>query len=709
MTTLDLEIQDIVRENSCRTKALLADYDPVTGIGAPGERAGLFIADYPIPSQNVPKEMLEVPLIKTFVNSYSHSIKGYLTQNREGMRLAKDGCTRDEIIKQVMMLRGKYDFPYWAYTQIHILDKEGGGLIPFKLNYAQIQAFIICEHLRNAGKPINVIICKARQWGGSTFCIFYQSWIGLKWNPSHCFSVCAQNKAVAASVAGMLSLAFTGAGNIKGYGAWDLGLTDGTELHLQPIPNTCEYEIRNQSNKRIRLNKIRIGSIENPDSLRGLPGSGAHFTEVSVWPDTPKSRPEDLVKAIGGGILPRPYTMQAIESTPKGVGNFFHRAYMAAKRGSSSFKAIFIPWFYISFDTLTIKNEKAFALWLYEHREDTEPNGKWKDAGKYYWHLWELGATLQGINWYRYKRLEYDNFADMASEAPSDDIEAFQNSGTKVFNIYDVNDLMKTCRPPKKRGILYSDTAKGEGVLDNIHFEESKEGEVCVWEMPDPTPMQDRYLVVVDVGGRSRTSDWSVIRVFDRYNMMFFGGVPEVVAQIRYHTDHDLLAYDAMRVAKWYNDALLVIESNTLETKDKNRDVDGNVTEYILDIIADLYDNLYAREASPESINAGEPTKWGFHTNTSTKPSIIQHLVTCVRKKLWIERDSYCGDELAIYEKEGGAYNAPPGAGNHDDVLMCTAIGLWICFREMDLPRFVDHKDQDTHRKQISSNTTAIF
>jgi hypothetical protein len=227
----------------------------------------------------------------------------------------------------------------------------------------------------------------------------------------------------------------------------------------------------------------------------------------------------------------------------------------------------------------------------------------------------------------------------MASEAPSDDIEAFQFSGTKVFSLESIEELRKGCCPPKWKGELYGKDSKGADALEEIEFDCITNGRLWVWAKPDTSiAMTNRYLVAVDVGGRSKKADWSVIRVFDRFAMQKeFGGKPVLVAEQRYHTDHDLLAYDAARIAKWYNNALLVIESNTLETRDQERDTDGNMTEYILDTIADIYDNLYARKASAEQIKQGVPKRWGFHTNTSTKPQIIGNLIGCIRDQLWVE------------------------------------------------------------------------
>lgn len=211
-----------------------------------------------------------------------------------------------------------------------------------------------------------------------------------------------------------------------------------------------------------------------------------------------------------------------------------------------------------------------------------------------------------------------------------------------------------------------------------------------VWAMPDidnEVTVTDRYLTAVDIGGRSSKADWSVIVVFDRL-FMKDGDKPVVVAQWYGHIDIDRLAWKAAQIAAFYDNSLLVIESNTLETHDKERMVDGDQSQFILNQIKDVYPNLYARKQSEEDIREGLPRKYGFHTNISTKPMIISTLVKVIRESLYVERDERCLDEFKCYErKPNGAFGAIEG--KHDDLLMTRAIGLHVCFFEMDTPREV--------------------
>lgn len=175
--------------------------------------------------------------------------------------------------------------------------------------------------------------------------------------------------------------------------------------------------------------------------------------------------------------------------------------------------------------------------------------------------------------------------------------------------------------------------------------------------------------MAVDVGGRSATSDWSVIAVLDAV-----GERPRVVAQWRGHIDHDLLAEKSVAVARYYRHALLVIESNTFETDFYGGGGDSNL--FVLNRIADSYDNLYRRETF-DSVTSTYSTRVGFHTNRSTKTVLIGGLIAAVREGSYVERDNEACNEMLVYEQlPNGSYAAKKG--HHDDILMTRAIALYV-------------------------------
>lgn len=460
--------------------------------------------------------------------------------------------------------------------------------------------------------------------------------------------------------------------------------------------------------------KIKIGTAEKPDGCRGGAYSLVHLSEVGIWKKTEGKSPEDIVRSACSGILLRPLTMIVMESTANGTGNFFHSEYNAASDPDtkSQFDSLFISWFQIEQYTLPFRNSKElreFANELYLNKDNDNVPSSREESGKYLWWLWQKGATLESIHWYIQERAGRNSHAVMASEYPTDDIEAFVHSGTMVFDRYIVEEYNKACRPPRYIGEVEGYSQDGADALKNIHFTEDRQGLLHIWATPETdeeVEVTDRYLVVVDVGGRTANADFSVIYVLDRINMI--EGLPvATVAQWYGHCDIDRLAWKAAQIACFYNNALLVIESNTIETHDRERHVEGgDQSLYILNQISSVYPNLYARRQSEDEIRQGIPRKYGFHTNVATKPMIITTLIKVLREHLYTERDRGCLDEYLTYErKQNGAYGAI--IGKHDDRLMTRAIALHISLYEMPVPCIIPRRKR--HIKKHGPVSEAVF
>ena len=599
-------------------------------------------------------------------------------------------------------MRFRYDFPFWAATLVYIKNKDGGEDVLFRLTRPQRRFVARLERLRKAEKPIRIVLLKARQWGGSTTSQLYMAWLQLIHKVGLNSLIIAHQGTGSDEIKDMFDRM------IKAYPVEMLHKLG--EAYKENEPKLVGVG-KSGSIYRVpqRNCKIKIGTAERPDGCRGGDYSLVHLSEVGLWKATEGKKPEDIVRSACSGVLYRPYTMIVYESTANGTGNFFQREYDAAKKGDSQFEAMFVSWFDIEKYSQPIDDIMAFAARLYDNRDNANVSSAREESGRYLWALWEKGATLEAINWYVLERAKYNDHASMASEYPSDDIEAFVHSGTMVFDKYKVEDFDKYCKEPRYVGDVYADADEGKNALKNLRFSEDKQGMLWVWELPEVDEAEkvlNRYLTVVDVGGRSNKADWSVIVVFDRL-FMADGGKPVVVAQWYGHCDIDLLAWKAAQIAAFYDNSLLVIESNTLETHDKERDVDGDQSQFILNQIKNVYPNLYARKQSEEDILAGLPTKYGFHTNVATKPMVISTLVKAIRENAYIERDRRCLDEYLVYEKKpNGSFGAV--VGKHDDLLMTRAIGLHVCFYEMELPKFIMRNRLSTRarkKKAVSAAT----
>lgn len=691
-------IKNIVEENNRRNAEVYARFNPISGYGSVGERVKVYMDDFPIRTQYLPVEMMNVPLVKRLLKC--DTLKVFI----EKLGSAEEDYENDrlKVIQQFVRLRCRYDFPFWAATFVYIKNKGGGEDVLFRLTRPQRKFVAKLEELRKAKKPIRLVLLKARQWGGSTTSQLYMAWLQLVHKVGLNSLIIAHQGAGSDEIKDMFDRM------IKNYPV-DM-------LHkLGEIYNENEPKLvgvgKSGSIHRVpqRNCKIKIGTAERPDSCRGGDYNLVHLSEVGLWKATEGKKPEDIVRSACSGVLLRPYTMIVYESTANGTGNFFQKEYDDAKNGRSQFEAMFVSWFDIEQYSIPLDDVEVFAQMLYSGRENDGVPSSREENGKYLWWLWEQGATLEAINWYIQERAKYTEHGLMASEFPSDDVEAFVHSGARVFDKYKVEKLRPSCRPPRYIGEVYADADEGKKALQNIRFADDKQGFLHIWEMPEVDESEvvtDRYLTIVDVGGRSNKADWSVILVLDRL-FMAEGGKPTVVAQWYGHIDIDLLAWKAAQIAAFYDNSMLVIESNTLETHDREREVDGDQSGFILNQIKDVYPNLYARKQSEEAIREGLPVNYGFHTNISTKPMIISTLVKVIRENLYTERDERCLEEYLCYEKKpNGAFGAI--VGKHDDLLMTRAIGLHICFFEMGIPKFVPRIGRYFTKKKTAVSAATI-
>lgn len=593
-------MEQILLENMRRNEALRLDYDPYRGIGCCGSRV----------------------LDGSALNTERAYVPTAMTEDGDYRAIASRGDWQ--------RLRCRHDFEYWAVTCVKIKDKLTGAYIPFALNAPQRRIVAVMEEDRLAGRPIRLIMLKARQWGGSTLVQMYMAWIQTTQRLNWHSLICAHVKDTASAIRGIY------ASMLDSYPA---DLWEGDER-----PGFKPFEgSRNIRTITGRGCRVTVGSSENQEAVRGNDYSMAHLSEVAFWTDSNLNTPEGFIRAVCGAIALTPLSLIVMESTANGVGNFFHSEWLRAEAGESDKRPVFVPWYEIEIYRAEVDDAKAL----------------WESLDDYERLLWERGLTLEMIAWYHAKRREYPDHAMMQAEYPTTPVEAFVNTGCGVFDINEVERLRLGCRPPAAVGDLD----------EELCFRSSSRGLLQVWEWPvDETEVAiaDRYVVAVDIGGRSAGADFSVVTVIDRGDVSV-GERPRVVAQWRGHIDHDRLVAVASAIGRWYHQALLVIESNSLENDN---------SMYLLTELNRSYPNLYVRQVEDRTSPSLE-SRPGFHTNRSTKPMVIATLIKMVRDGAYVERCNEAVDELLTYRQlPGGVYEAMPG--HHDDMLMTRAIGLHV-------------------------------
>ena len=591
-------IDDILAENLRRKQELAGDsYDPLLGVGCWGDRveAGGCL---------VPREVL--------ARCPQYASLELVEQQRQRIR---------------------EDFEFWCARCVTIKDKMSGRNVPLVLNRPQRRLLAVMEEQRVAGRPVRVILLKARQWGGSTLVQMYMAWMQLVRHSGWNSLICGHLQATSKSIKRMFNLL------LRHYPRELLDEDAGQPRFskLEGQPNVQQLEGRDCL--------VITGSSRSEDAVRGYDIAMAHLSEVAFWKESAMHCPDDVVRSVCGSIALKADTVIVLESTANGVGDYFHDEWLRAEQGLSDKQPLFVPWYEIGMYAMAVD----------------DPQALWQSMDEYEHRLWEAGRTLEQINWYHHKRKEYRGHQLMMAEYPSSASEAFSTTGNCPFDRKMLDDLAATCNlPPVLVGDIQGDGQQGLAAKRNIHLVRLENGLLKVWEMPERNkPIEVRYVVVVDVGGRADTSDYSVIAVWRVGDQSRH---PAIVAQWRGHIDHDQLGWKSMQLAKYYNDAALVIECNTLI----NEAARVGESEYILQEVHKVYGRIY---------KYGGKTL-GFHTNVKTKRKAITALIMAVRDGKYIERDIDAVNEMRDYQEINSRYAARPG--KHDDILMTRAIGLLV-------------------------------
>ena len=694
----------LVIENERRNKEIFEGFNPITGRGAPGPRVKIKIPDSPIRVQYMPERCVRHNiLIKALVKR--GTIKKYITDEM-GWEYTEE---RYQDVVYAMMLARSEEDPAFYFAMIYkIVDKEEGTVIPYILNYGQRLLLKAQEEMRLAGKPIRIVMPKARQFGGSTETQLYGKWMQdcrhQRWN----MAIMAHQTAASIRIRAMYDLA------LEHQPGWSVGYK-GKRLKSAPFKgSTADFIVKTNTGDIVRDSITTVASYENYDASRSANLKMAHLSEVAYWKETEQKKPEGVLSSLNGTIGNRPDTMIVMESSGRVVGDFFYNMYQEAKDPEipSAWLALFIPFFFIELyreefnpryqDIFKNKipwrkvvedkeyRPKAleFAKWLYDNKDNPNNPPGYRESGKFFWQLWQKGASFEAINWYRNKRNEFRTHSYFATEFPGDDVECFMAAGNLIFDKYCVDAMSaKMKKAPIFVGNIIGDDDKGARAIRTAKLiDRLDDGQTLrIWQQPDCLKVNNRYVVSVDIGGRTRTSDFTVMTVIDRFPMMF-GGKPKVVARWRGHIRHDLLAWKAAQLAHYYDDALLVIEKNTADTKKDRIDEEGDHSGTIIDEIADYYPNMYIGRTEVDKVTQAVTNVFGFHTNVQSKVQVIDNYVAYIEDELYEEPDEMAFKELLIYErKEDGTMGNVDGKDNHDDIVMSTGIGLWVSQR-MPLP-----------------------
>lgn len=517
---------------------------------------------------------------------------------------------------------------------IHIKTKDL-RLIPLKPNRVQRRLMNRIWQIQQEGRPVRMVIPKARQHGISTFL------------EAVCYSICSfRHNTNAIIIADEVPKA--------------RGIFQMAKLMHRKMDTLVRAEIAKSNATELVFSENESQIIVSTDARSGT-FHFFHSSETAYY----KNADEIMLGALQT-VPDLPGTMVFMESTGNGVENYFHRACKKAKAGEGQYELFFIPWF--ENPDYAMPASQGFTPSDGEFGNEIELKEKF--------HL-----SNDQLAWRRYiitDKCDGDLHKFM-QEYPATLEECFQGTGYPVFD-HDALDIME------QQGVMIpNESAWIEEKALKIVPGQGRGAYIRIWQRPAEERWKHRYVIGADTGGTYEGADYSCAYVYDRVTR-------EVVAAIHGHFDSYIYADYLVILATWYQNAKLAIEANawTNETDDMGISVIKNIRKRT------KYKNFYTRKVVDKTDNT-ETTEIGWWTDHPSKQQIVDTLREYSNE--WPKHKGRFNDQGLINEmrtyivdrtKTGvTTWNASEGA--KDDRVM--AFGITLCVaEEMPAPYIINYE-----------------
>lgn len=490
------------------------------------------------------------------------------------------------------------------------IKTKSGAVIPFRLNPAQEKLYAAAKRQQEQGKPVRIIILKARQLGFSTLTeglIFH----GCATSANSNALIVAHREDATANLFRMSKLFYDELPGplkpmLKGSNAQEL-------IFENPSKNAKERERNPGLRSRIRCATAGGKGIGRSDTLRFV-----HLSEYAFWPEGPDGKASTLL-GILQAVPSLPGTMVIIESTANGYDDFKER-WDAAMAGENDFLPVFFAWF----------ENPEYAM-------PVPPGTEWTKAEREIMDAYDLtGEQMQWRRWCIANNCggSIDRFKQ---EYPASPGEAFLHSGTGVFDNELIVLQMELLKEPASRGTF---DESGTFLPDEM-------GEIRIYEEPkEGVP----YVIGGDTAGEG--SDWFTAIVINNTT-------GRQAATLRRQYSEPEYARQLFALGRYYNNALIGVETN--------------YSTYPVMKLAELgYTNLYVRERA-DTYTGRTTTSYGFRTDQKTRPRAIAGLVeTFSTHPEWFTDRALLEEMLTFCYNEN--HRAEAMVGKHDDMVMAAAI-----------------------------------
>ena len=443
------------------------------------------------------------------------------------------------------------------------IKTKSGTVVPFRLNDAQRKLYAVAKRQQDAGKPVRLIILKARQLGFSTL------------TEGLIFHACATRRNVNALIvahredatANLFRMSKLFYDELPAPVKPMLRASNAQELVFEnPSKLRSEREARPGLRSRIRCATAGGRGIGRSDTLQCV-----HLSEYAFWPDGADGKASTLA-GILQAVPSLPGTMVVIESTANGFEDFKER-WDAAVAGENDFEPVFFAWFENPDYSMPVV---PGTEWTPEER-DLKAAYQLTDE-QLQWRRWCIANNCGG---------SLDMFRQ---EYPASPGEAFLHSGTGVFDNEQIVLRLERLPSPAGRG----EFADGE-------WTESETGAITLYELPEEGVP---YVLGGDTAGEG--SDYFTAIVIDNVS-------GRIAAKLRQKYSEPEYVRQIFALGRFYNDALVAIETNFS-------------TYPVMKLQEMEYPNQYSRERE-DTYTRQMRKSYGFRTDRQSRPRAIANLV----------------------------------------------------------------------------------
>lgn len=549
--------------------------------------------------------------------------------------------------------RLRSDFPWYSQHCLKITDTRAQS-VPFVLKPAQLRIDAMLEQQRAAGKPMRLIVPKARKEGVSTYATGRIIQRATQRQNHNAIQV-AQDSDTAGELLAMAEMMY---GNLPDTKAFAIKPPIANRLRRKEIVWGNPAKASRETGDLGLNSRLIVQPAGEFEAGRGYTFHSVHGSECAFWPDL-KRKLTSLLNAVPD----EEETLVLLESTANGH-NHWRTLCTQAENGENDFEICFLPWF------AEPQYVKPF-LGEEERAEFAETVG----TGPYGQHEPDLvevhDVTLEQLNWRRWaiaNRCQGD-LRVYAQEYPSTLSESWGATGRQVFNsdhVARARVLVESLPEGEKGKLAAGSTKPFQARFGRIEIPQapkwtpSPAGDWLIFQHP----VKDaQYIVSGDPAGDDvgdETAAMHAGQVIDHAT----GGQ---VAELEFQGDTDTFAEQLFLAALLYNRAWVVIENTG-----------GYGSSAIRRIHKDWrHPYMYRRRPADSRADNAESDRLGWDTNRQTRPMLMDGGVELLREETHGIHSRRLMRQFSTFIKDNRG-KPVPAPGERSDLLMAWLIAQHV-------------------------------